>query len=237
MDKIFALDHEKWRRNRINDIARKGFEKRPLPSKSWQDLPPASKILWPYCECEARAITANFPKEELRQIALEKVIDAARQWIREEVTEYRGRADPRKEILQLRRGMESLFEALMNLSPGAHQHLLDKMRPFRTLRQKPWTPDELRYALDRFDYENRWGLNELPAPTSRGPRIRDHEARLWCALDNAFASGHGGQRARRGWPAFLKACVGPLKDFGMLHREDKSWQDTLRKRRKVSREI
>jgi hypothetical protein len=231
-DKLFALDWAKWRRHRrFSDAARKGFDKRPFPARSWAALLPAGQMPWPYSADEARTVANAFP-EQFREAGLEKAVQAARLWIRQQ-TPLRGKSNPRTEILRLRGALVCMFEALMNMGPDAQQHLKASMRVLRLPGQEPFTVEQLRYALDRFDHENRIGLNRLPTPIKSGPRIRHDEVRLFLELQNAFKGGHGGVRPTRGWPAFLSACLTPLKDFGMPPRSEKSWQDTLRKRRKI----
>jgi hypothetical protein len=230
-DEPFALDWAKWRRyRRSSEATRKGFEKRPFPGGSWQSLLPAKGMPWPYLENEARIVANRFP-EEFREIALEKVVQAARLWIQQQPT-YGRTSNPRKEILQLRAALERMFEALMYLNVDAREHLEASMRPLHAEGQERFTVEQLRYAIDRFDHENRIGLNRLPAPIKGGPRTRYHEAHLFRSLQKAFLSGHGGKQQTRGWPAFLSACLVPLKDFGLPPRAEKTWQDAVRKRRK-----
>jgi hypothetical protein len=229
---IFALDWAKWRRHRrIDEAARKGFDKRPFPARSWAALLPASQMPWPFSADEARVV-ANAFSENFREVGLEKAVQATRLWIRQQ-TPLRGKSNPQTEILQLRAALVCIFEALMNMSPDAQQHLETLMRPLCPPGHEPFTVDHLRLAIDRFDHENRRGLNKLPAPIKGGPRARHHEVRLILGLQDAFKSGHGGERPTRGWPAFLSACLAPLKDFGMPARAEKTWQDAIRKRRKV----
>jgi hypothetical protein len=212
---------------------RQGFNDRPFPAGSWRSLLslPVSKTTWPYSDREAEVIVAMLP-EEFRERALGMAVRAAQLFVFHQTQVNRGKANARKEIEQLRRALVCLFDALKQLSPVARDYLRTKMRPLRLPDQEPFSTESLRYAIDRFDHENRLGLENPPPPIRGGPRARNHEARLYQRLQDAFAIAHGGKMPPRGWPKFLRACVTPLKDFGLSTRSDKTWQDILRKRRK-----
>ena len=120
----------------------------------------------------------------------------------------------------------------MQLSPEARSYLTANIRPARLADEEPFTAESLRHAIDRFDFENRKGLELLPDPIQGGARPRDHEKRLEERLEAAFIIGHGGKRPRRGFPAFYDACLVPLKDFGLLPRSSSAMRDANRKRRK-----
>ncbi len=232
-----ALDWAAYRSARGSGRARGGFAKRPFPEhRSWLEMvtSPLPDIPWPYSQSEAQAITAVLPQDTRRR-AIESVAYAARLYMHAALRGHPRRPSPRKEIDRLRRALTALCDAVMDLSPDARAYLEARLRAVRLPDQEPFTVDSLRYALDKFDFENRIGLENLPPAVRGGPRSRDHETRLIVRLKEAFRVANGGKLPKRGWPDFLAKCFTPLFDFGLPHREQKAWQDVLRKRRNNSR--
>jgi hypothetical protein len=230
-----ALDWARYRSARGSVRVRQGFEKRPFPARAWNELyvKPLAHVPWPYDDAEAKSISSMLPKE-CRSRALQTVVLTARRYVHVQMLIRPGRPNPRREIEQLRDALVRLCDAVMQLSPEARAYLQAKLRPVRAPSEQPFTTDSLRYAIDKFDHENQWALDNPPSPVRGGPAARNHEAWLVSRLKRAFSIAHGGKRPKRGWPEFLKLCVTPLKDFGLPMRSDKAWQDVLRKRRKNS---
>jgi hypothetical protein len=227
-----ALDWAAYRARRGGARVRLGLEKRPFPGRGWSEMhaSPAAHMPWPYSEIEAQSIRSVLPAG-CCQLAVELAVLAARRYVHAAQLALSGKPNPRKEIAELRQALTKLCNTVMSLSPEARTYLEKKLRPVQLPDQEPFTVDSLRYDLDRFNHENRRGL-EIPPPSVRGgPRARNHEAWLVWRLKHAFLVGHSGRLPKRGWPDFLKRCVTPLCDFGLPIRSDKAWQDVLRKRR------
>lgn len=227
-----ALDWAGYRTRRGSARARQGFKTRPFPARAWDELhnSPAVHMPWPYSNAEADGIRAVLP-DGFRDGAFETVVLAARKYVHAQTLIRPGKPNPRREIERLRSALVRLCDAVMGLTPEAHEYLLAKSRPAHRAGQQPFTAMSLRLAIDKFDHENRWALDHPPRPERGGPAARNHEAWLVWRLQGAFSVAHGGKRPKRGWPEFLKLCIAPLQDFGLPMRSDKAWQDVLRKRR------
>ncbi|MGZ3349132.1 MAG: hypothetical protein ACXU89_09330 [Xanthobacteraceae bacterium] len=228
-----VLDWETWRKARLNERGRLGFEKRPLPCRSWKQIRAASiaEVTWPYTPDELAAIRELLP-EKHREIALQHAVRAAQLYVFAQTRGKVSNANPRKEIERLRSAFVELFHALMHLRPEARSYLTENMVDMRLPDEQPFTVESLRHAIDRFDRENRRGLEQLPDAIRGGARPRMHEKRLDQRLQEAFIIGHGGKRPKQGFPAFQDACLVALKDFGLLPRSSKALQDANRKRGK-----
>jgi hypothetical protein len=243
--------------------AREGMAKRPFPFAAWPEAlsSPVAHIPWPYTESEALLIKSGLP-EEYRDRALEQVVLAARLWVRSKRMQLPDPPNPRREIEKLRAALDQLTVALRDLSPEAIAHLRIKSRQGRYYRSAvSWDLPHLRYlsqsqlnellanshpptfgvsdlklAIDRFEHENRRGLEDLPEVKRGGPRARPEEKKLLDRLRATFSAAHGGKRRRRGlpshihrWPDFMHLCVDPLDDFGLMPRDDKSWEVVTQK--------
>jgi hypothetical protein len=228
-----VLDWSLWRETRLSDQGRSGLAKRPLPVRSWGALwtSDTAQVTWPYTHEEIDAVRKLLPARN-REAAVSHAVRAAQRYVFVQTRGKRSTANPRKEIEELRAALLKLFNALMHLSPEAHQYLAGKMTNARLDDEQPFTAESLRHAIDRFDTENRRGLEQLPDPIRGGARPRMHEKRLDQRLEEAFIIGHGGKRLKHGFPAFQDACLVALKDFGLLPRSSKALKDANRKRGK-----
>jgi hypothetical protein len=228
-----VLDWALWRESRLSEKGRSGLAKRPPPDGSWKQVLASNvaEVTWPYTSEEIDAIRELLPPEN-HEAAIQWVVRAAQLYVFAQTRAKRSTANPRKEIAQLRDALAKLFDALMHLSPEARSHLTENMRAMRLPDQQPFTAESLRNAIDRFDTENRRGLEHLPDPIRGGARPRMHEKRLDQRLQEAFILGHAGKRRKQGFPAFQDACLVALKDFGLLPRGSKALRDANRKRGK-----
>jgi hypothetical protein len=225
-----ALDWNKWREARLGEDGRAGLAKRPLPGP-WNRILKSNigDTTWPYTAEEITVIRSLLPDEH-REVAAQEAVRSAQLYVYAQTRKRQ--SNPRKEIEHLRGALDGIFQALMRLSPEARTYLNANMRPARLSEEGPFTADALRDAIDRFDFENRQGLETLPDQIRGGARPRQHERRLEERLVAAFIIGHGGERPKRGFPAFYDACFIPLKDFGLLPRSSSAMRDANRKRRK-----
>ena len=230
-----VLDWALWREPRLSDKGRLGLAKRPLPCRSWKQLLASNigEVTWPYTAEEIDAIRELLPVEN-REAAVQWAVRAAQLYVYAQTRGNRSRANPRKEIKHLRDALLELFDALMHLSPEARSYLTDNMRAMHLPDEQPFTAESRQHAVDKFDTENRRGLEQLPDPIRGGARPRMHERRLGQRLQEAFIIGHGGKRPQRRFPAFQDACLVALKDFGLLPIGSKALQDANRKRGKNS---
>jgi hypothetical protein len=228
-----SLDWNEWRAARISGQGRQSFAKRPFPSRSWQALfaSSPSETTWPYSSEECSAIRATLA-DDICDDVFGMVIRAAQFYVFAQTQGNRARANPRKEIEQLNRALKELFNSLMRMSPDARDHLQSTIRPFRLPDETPFTTESLREAIDKFTFENRYGLQKLPTAIRGGPRPKNHEGRLKQRLIKAFSLSYNGRPPRNGRPVFLNACFAPLKEFGLRVRATKTWQDVGRIRRK-----
>jgi hypothetical protein len=188
-------------------------------------------VTWPYTSEELDAVRGLLDGEN-REAGVQLVVRAGQLYVFAQSRGKRSHANPRKEIEHLRDALLELFDALMHLSPEAKSYLTDNMRAMHLPDEQPFTAESLRHAIDKFDTENRRGLERLPDPIRGGGRTRMHEKRLDQRLQEAFTVGHDGKRPKRGFPTFQDACLVPLKDFGLLPRSSKALQDSNRKRGK-----
>ena len=231
-----VLNWEIWRAARLSDKGRAGLAKRPRPTGSWKQTLASSvgEVTWPYSLEEIEAIRETLPTENLenREAAVQLVVRAAQLYVFAQTRGKRANANPRKEIEHLRDALLEIFNALMHLSPEAKSYLSENMRAIRLPEEQPFTTESLLHAIDKFDTENRLGLERLPDPIRGGARPRMHEKRLDQRLEEAFIIGHGGKRPKQGFPAFQGACMVALKDFGLLPRGSKALRDANRKRGK-----
>jgi hypothetical protein len=189
-------------------------------------------VTWPYTSEEVDAIRGTLLPNENREAAVQWAVRAAQLYVYEQTRGKRSNANPRKEIEHLRDALLQIFDALLHLSPEAQAYLAANMSARRLPEEQPFTTESLRNAIDRFDTENRRGLERLPEPIRGGARPRMHEKRLDQRLQEAFVLNHGGKRPKRGFPAFQDACLFALKDFGLLPTGSKALQDANRKRGK-----
>jgi hypothetical protein len=219
---------------RDNQAALKGLKKRGFPARSWAELEarPLVHLPWPYVEEEANNIRSILP-DQSRDRAFEVVVLAARRYVHQQFLVRPGKPNPNKKISKLRASLAGLDDALKALSPVARAHLQAMLRPVQPDGERPFTVDSLQLAIYKFEHENRWGLEKAP-PAIRGPRFRNHEARLFSRIDRIFKVAHGGKRPARGGPEFWKRCSTPLHDFGLREPSEKSRQDWRRKRRNNS---
>jgi hypothetical protein len=227
-----VLDWALWREARLSDKGRAGLARRPPPGP-WKQILTSSlaEVTWPYTSDELAAIRDLLP-EKNGEAALQDVVRAAQLYAFAQTRGKRSNANPRKEIEHLRDALLELFDALMHLSPEAKSYLTDNMRAVHLPDEQPFTAESLRHAIDKFDTENRRGLERLPDPIRGGARPRMHEKRLDQRLQEAFIVGHDGKRPKQGFPIFQDACLVPLKDFGLLPRSSRALQDSNRKRGK-----
>jgi hypothetical protein len=236
-----AINWALWREARLSDKGRAGLARRPPPGP-WKQILASSvpEVTWPYTSEEIDAIRATLLPTENRDEAVQWAVRAAQLYVFAQTKV--SNANPRKEIERLRSALVELFHALMHLSPEARAYLTanmigDKRTPhapvgMRLPDEQPFTVESLRHAIDRFNTENRRGLEQLPDPIRGGARPRMHERRLDQRLQEAFVLSHGGKRPKRGFPAFQDACLVALKDFGLLPTGSKALQDANRKRGK-----
>src|SRR6266511_2532185 len=108
-----ALDWASYRSARGSARARDGFNKRPFPARSWSALlrkTPVAQTPWPYSKLEVQQIAAMLP-ERFREGALEQIVRAARWYVYCQTQVHRENSNPRKEIEQLRKALNGLFDA------------------------------------------------------------------------------------------------------------------------------
>ena len=228
-----VLDWALWREARLSEKGHLSLAKRPPPEVSWKRLLASNigEVTWPYTSEEIDAIGGLLPTEN-RGAAVQLVVRAAQLYVYAQTRGKRSNANPRKEIEHLRDALLEIFNALMHLSPEAKSYLTENMRAVRLPEEQPFTTESLLHAIDKFDTENRLGLERLPDPIRGGARPRMHEKRLDQRLEEAFIIGRGGKRPKQGFPAFQDACMVALKDFGLLPRGSKALRDANRKRGK-----
>jgi hypothetical protein len=166
-----ALDWALWREARLSDKARVGLAKRRRPPGAWKRTLAATiaEVTWPYTSEEITAIRELLPTAN-REAAVQEAVRAAQLYVFAQTRGKRSKSNPRKEIERLRDALQGIFYALMQLSPEAQSYLTINMRPARLPDEEPFTAQCLRHAIDRFDWENRRGLEVLPDPIRGGAR-------------------------------------------------------------------
>jgi hypothetical protein len=145
-----------------------------------------------------------------------------------------GNANPKSEIARVRKSLADAIDALEGLSLEARNYLVKNWGPVNSNDALPGNTSELKHALAKFEF--RISLMEQPPPEARrGARTKNHEALLVLRIRETFAAAHGGKLPARGLPPFRKACVEPLKYFGLPETiSADTWDDKLRKPRNKS---
>ena len=190
---------------------------------------PAKDWPWPYEPSELDAALACLP-ERSREKASQQIVFLARVYLAKAWVEVRGpkgKPNPVEELRSLKDAADELIRSIANLSEPAIRQLRTKLR-----LNAPDAPDtiQLRFAVDAFLHEHRY-LRNLPKPMPsdrRGRKVAVLERDFQGHLDQIFLEAHGGVRQKRGFPAFRKAVVDPLKGRRSLSVEESSFRDLRR---------
>jgi hypothetical protein len=220
-----------------NAPVRKGLLARPFPGRSWGQLfkRPLQHSPWPYLETEIRNIKSLLP-QPVSHTSIDDVIVAARKYIRAALSRREGNANPASEIALVRSSVAETIAALEGLSLEARNHLVENWGPVNSNDVLPGNTSELKHALRKFELRIST-ITHQPPRSRLGARTKNHEAWLASRIREAFTAAHGGKLHARGLPPFRKACVEPLKHFGLAETiSANTWDDKLRKPRNKSRQ-
>jgi hypothetical protein len=215
---------------------RKGLIERPFPGRSWGQLfkRPLHHSPWPYLENEIQQIEESLLPQPISRQTIDHIVIAARKYIRAGLLRREGNANPETEIARVRRSLADAIAALEDLSIEAKNHLVENWGAVNSNDPLPGNISELKHALGKFELRISL-MNHQPPKARRGAPTKNHEAWLTFRIREAFAAAHGGKSPARGLPQFHRACVEPLKHFGLPETiSTDTWDDKLRKPRNKS---
>lgn len=184
---------------------------------------------WPYSHDELAAILSTLPEAQ-RDASAQKIVYAVRVYLAKTwagVRGPKGKPSPVEELRNLKTALDKLLGAIQSLS-----HEADKMLRERKRLHIEGAPDmiRLRYTVDAFLHEHRL-LQGLPEPLKidrRGIKAKTVERELQVALDRIWLAAFGGVKPKRGFPAFEKFVLEPLKGWIPHIVTGKSRQDLRR---------
>jgi len=164
-----------------------------------------------------------------------KIVRAARVYLARLWVQIRGpknKPNPIEELRNLKEAADALLRAIKSLSGSAQDRLATKYR-----LRVPDAPDimRLRCTLDAFLHEHRYLRNldeeekkEKPIER-RGRKVNTLEREFQVVLDSIYKAAFAGGKPHRGFPAFEKAVIEPLKAWDRtVPLQQKSRQDRRR---------
>jgi hypothetical protein len=200
--------------------------------------PVAEALRSPYTSKQIASILQCVTTDKAR---VEKiVVSAATAYVRSLELPPLKRANPVREIAQLKGALQTVLKALSDLS-GPSQAFLDSARRDPGSRD-PSSHDEitdckaLSNCIHRFLIENKDGLDSTAAGGARPGRPEVNDKRqLLDRLELAFFIGQDPKSPRRGLPKFLTRCAAPQKMKLQNKEGTTNWWDDLRRKKAATK--